>query len=197
MTRLPRLLLALLATLLAVPVLLTSTAGPAHACSCEQRSIRAYATSADAVFVATMLEPMAEGSTGLVRARAAVERVYAGDVLSTVTLETGGQGAACALTGLEEGRTLLFFASGHGAAFGVGSCDGNRAADRASLAEVEKVLGAGRAPTHRARTDDDAGQVDDTEPGWLESGTTYAAVLGAGVLLAVGAWWLRRLRVPG
>lgn len=194
MTRPPLALLALLATVLAVPILLTSSASPAHACSCALRDTETFATTAEAVFVATMLDPLEEGMTGTVEAAASVERVYSGDVARDVVIVTGAQSSACGLTGLAAGDRLLFFATGAGATFQVGSCDGSRTADTAAVSEVETVLGQGREPTDPVVTGDEAGQVDDTGPGWLESEATYVAVLGAGVLVAGGVVWLRRRR---
>lgn len=189
--------------LLAVPVLTLVAPSPAYACSCAMGSVEDYVKWSDAVFVATLAEPLAEGTTGVVRARASVETVYDGDVPDEVIISTGAQGSACGLTGLDAGERWLFYATnGKNGTFGVSLCGGSTVAGPGRVTEVETVLGQGRTVATTATSGSGSQDVSppSAEPTAVpEGGDTVPVAIGLGLVVAlvggIGVWLVVRRRI--
>ncbi len=101
--RVHRALLLVLA-LLAVPVALVLTAGPAHACSCAPRTFPEQVASADAVLTGTATsreDPAGSGdavsSASSIRWGFAVDTVHRGDLAARVTVVAAMSGASCGI----------------------------------------------------------------------------------------------------
>lgn len=201
MTSLTRLVLSVLLPLLVVPVVLTSTPGPAYACSCVMGDPATFADSADAVFVGTVEADAGSWGQGGHVAQVSVERVYQGEVADDVTVSSGGP---CGLNPARAGQRWLFYAGATGdAAYDASLCGGSTRAGARVLREVEAVLGAGLEPRTAAPTSppvepsvateptdaDEVPEADDQVP------TAVWAILGAALLL--GAAVVLRARRPG
>lgn len=136
----------LLALLLGVPAVALSAPAPAHACDCQEGSPGKFLEWADAVFVATLLEPLQEGSPGTAEARAALTTVYDGTVPDEVTIVTALEGVSCGITGMAVGETWLFYGSVRDEdVVGVTACGGSARASDDQVERIERLLGPGRA----------------------------------------------------
>lgn len=96
--------LLLVLALLAVPVALVLTAGPAHACSCASRTFPEQVASADAVLTGTATsreDPAGSGdavsSASSIRWEFAVDTVHRGDLGARVTVVAAMSGASCGI----------------------------------------------------------------------------------------------------
>ncbi|MFS3127983.1 hypothetical protein ACLM5J_06225 [Nocardioides sp. Bht2] len=183
---------------------------PAHACSCAMFSLTDQANSADLVFVgtadaATVKKP--EGrSVAPITFTATVDEVYAGEVGSTVELQTSTQSAACGLGQVPSGTLIWFLYLDDGTRsagpYNVGLCSAPVPADAANRAEVAQVLGAAtpvRTVAGEKPAEPNPGSTDSERSATEEktdSDATLWWVVGAGLLaLAVaGATWRLRSR---
>ncbi|WP_139984308.1 hypothetical protein [Nocardioides litoris] len=145
------LLRLVLLPLLAVPVVVLSTASPATACDCAP-PVEPHVWS-DEVYVATVVDDVDDGREVdgyATEVTAVVTHVYRGDDVPTeVEISTWSDLTSCGRSSMEAGREVLVDVSAEEAADGVvpdGACGGPvTTASPEALAEVEAALGSGQA----------------------------------------------------
>lgn len=102
---------ALLVALAAALVLTLAGAPVAHACSCMPQTFDEAVQNTDLIADLT-IEHQIEGTDGEITYYAAVDRVWKGEESRTISFTTQEQTTACGLGSLEDGATLLVWASG-------------------------------------------------------------------------------------
>lgn len=111
-TLLARLLPRLLAALVAAPLLVVVTGGPASACSCAAQSLERSRAQADVVLAGEVLRRHTSGDEGSSTARATyvvqVDRVFKGKASAVQEVVTVVSGASCGLELPDSGPALLF-----------------------------------------------------------------------------------------
>lgn len=183
---------AVLATILASTV--------AAACSCALLTTREYVEQADVVarVIIERIEPpppseissSADPATYTLRPT----RVWKGGIDGTFTVESAVSGASCGLEFIAEGDDVILFANDSGDGLTASLCGGTARTSDQLLAEVEDVLGEGRAlsvlPPAESSTPESSGNPADPDA-TVEAGGSNAvwlAVAGgaaAGLLVAV------------
>ena len=121
-----------------------SALGAAPRCPAGPSTVQAQTMAADDVFTGTVTERASDGTS--VGYTVEVDRVYKGDVDATqVTVTTATAARGCGLPDLKVDSPYLFFTTGQDLV--TSSESGTAAATDARVAQVEALLGDGRAPT--------------------------------------------------
>lgn len=147
-----RVLATLLGTLVLAGSVVVLGAAPAQACRCVQQQVAQQARAADLVVTGTV-EGVRQGGAQRDRQRfgnvtlvVAVDRVYAGSLPdATLEVTTAASTTACGLGRLPRGERYVFFLSADSRLLRATSCNGTTPARSSEVAEVERVLGEGRA----------------------------------------------------
>src|SRR6478735_4032881 len=142
MTSVTRLLAALL---LACSALVAWGSAPAAAaCPVVQTDLQQRAMAASDVFTGTVTERTVEGNTTTFAVD--MDRIYKGKLTGQqVTVTTDSRPRACGLPGLQAGTAYVFFAEGSGSDLTIDRRGGTGRATPAYVAQVEALLGGGRA----------------------------------------------------
>lgn len=162
---------ALLTLLLAVPVLLVSSA-PAHACSCVMAGVSKHLRQSDAVFEGEVVEKRRAEHLQVLRVE--VSRVYKGDVVEQVDVVTGSGGGDCGVT-IAAGRPALFFASADKDGYGTSICAGTGTA----LHRDHPALADWHAPAPGTLESDAWDEAGGTSAWWWVGGFVAVGALGA------------------
>jgi len=173
---------------------LVLTGTPAQACTCKDGdTVAQQARRADVVFSGVL-------QTRERRARQEVytldvQRVYQGRVAESA-VDVASPTTSCGLGRLQADRAYVVFATGSGDGLESRKCTGTGRATPAYVADVERVLGPGRAipdpPVDEPAPDPEYTRVDGSEPPEF---TRIAAPGGAMVLLGLLGLVLFRKRV--
>ena len=122
-------------------------AAPSHACSCVVGSTAQHLRWADAAFTGTLADiappPQREvsSSTDPNTLTFDVDRVYAGDVPSTVQVQSAISGASCGLEGMRVGVEYVVYATVSGDVFESTLCSGTAPARRAETDRLAALTG--------------------------------------------------------
>jgi hypothetical protein len=190
---------ALLALLLACSGLLLVAAPAQAACTCTDRGVRQDADSADAVFTGSVRETVkpdaGQGGRGeeLFTYVVDVDRVYQqeGTVVTQTVRISSARPRACGLGNLPAGTAYVFFAKARDTGFRAGSCGGSGPVADELVADVERVLDAGREVTPETETHElELTSVESSPP---QSATRLAAPGAAIALLGLLGLMLVRL----
>lgn len=131
-------------------VLLMAAGAPAAmACSCADLSTAEAGKLADLVAsgtVTTVQRGPGSSSGERVFYTLAVDKSFKGEAWQTTTVTSAASGASCGVQGIDEGDDIVLFASESPGGWTTTLCDGTAPASPALLQEVEKALGAGKAP---------------------------------------------------
>lgn len=186
------LFVAVLATILASSV--------AAACSCAFSTTPEHVDRADVVarVIIERIEPpppseitsSADLATYILRPT----RVWKGDIDGIFTVESAVSGASCGLEFIADGDDVILFATDFGDGLAADLCGGTAKTSDELRAEVEDVLGEGRAlsvlppaETERPRSSESPADPDETGEGGGSNAAWLAVVGGAAAGLLVAA----------
>jgi hypothetical protein len=136
----------LISGLIAGSVVVAASAPATAACRVQPASVASQIMDASDVFSGSVSKRQRTG--GRLVYTVGVERVYKGSVdTSEVDVSTDAAPRGCGLTDLQTGRRYVFLADSGGSGLTTDKRSGTARATGRFVAQVERVLGAGRPPT--------------------------------------------------
>lgn len=185
-----RLVLVLVATVLALPVIV-ATAPCAHACDCDRPTPESAIPGADLIGEVTVLDESEDDDKRLYELE--VTRSWKGATHSRIELSTESDVTACGLELTEGERYILFAGGSEDEGWSSTWCTATHGVDAedppVTRADVEAELGTGDVPTaapDTTDTTDQAGGADDSRSSDARPwGTVLGVAAGVGTLVAL------------
>lgn len=140
---LTRVLRALLACIFVAGGLVLAGQAPAAACTCQPADAERQTSRADAVFIGT-IDAVTRGERQFEIAVTAT-RAYKGTVERSASVTTAVQTTACGIGEPQVGTDYLFVVRGDAPPYVATSCDGSGRVDPDRVAQIDGILGTGRA----------------------------------------------------